>query len=79
MSHADLRNGNVPCRYLGNFYMNFKISWCCLLNLRNGGAICSHVDKLHVACQFQVIALSILRNRPVDFKGRGPPGTQVLR
>ena len=28
MSHVYLRNANVPCRYFGNFHVNFKMVPC---------------------------------------------------
>ena len=51
-----LSNCNVPCRYFCNYHVDFRIGKCGLSNLRKGPChvtnVFSHVDKLHVACQF---------------------------
>ena len=56
MSHSNLRNGNVPCRYFYNIHVDFNIVYCRMSNLRNGLChvtnIISHVVRLHVAYRF---------------------------
>ena len=66
-----LRNGNVPCRYLCNFHVDFRIAKCHLSNLKKGPChvtdIFSHVVRLQDDVDFKKCQC-----RPVGFKGRGP-------
>ena len=53
---STLRNDNVPCHYLCNNPVNFRITQCCMSILRKGPSrvtnFISHDTRLHVACRF---------------------------
>ena len=53
---SNLRNGYVNCHYFSYFHVAFKMVSSGMSNLRNGQChvdnMFSHVDRLHVACQF---------------------------
>ena len=72
---SNLRNGNVPCPYVCNIHVDFKIVSCPMSNLRNCPChvinIFSHVNRLHVDVDFKKWPC-----RPVEFKGQGPQGRQ---
>ena len=53
---SNLTNGNVPCPYVFNIHVEFKIISCRMSNLRNCPChviyIFCHVDRFYVACRF---------------------------
>ena len=58
-----LRNGNVPCSYIHNFHVDFKIAKCRLSILRKG--LCHDGNTFY--------SIEKCPCRPADFKGQGPP------
>ena len=58
-----VRNYDVPCHYLFNYPVDFKIAQCPMSILRKGPCrvtkCISHVAGLHVACRFTLSNLRV--------------------
>ena len=72
---STLRNGNVPCRYLKNFHVEFKIVQCRLSILRNDNVPCHYFSNVPVGFKVVQCRLSNLRKgrvAPSNLRVKGP-------